>query len=119
MANTKKNHLGETCMMNCGMKAKIARYGGYKDIDVEFEDGTKMCGRAYDLFFKGGIMNLKVKNNHECFGFSVKYGYGIKEDAHYICKCTICGYEDILTPTQMREHWMKNHTQIQILIIIM
>lgn len=52
-----KNRLGETWMMNCGMKATIIRYGGCNDIDVRFEGGTVVKDRQYKDFKKGKIAN--------------------------------------------------------------
>lgn len=49
---TKTNRLGETRMMNCGMKAAIIRYGKYTDIDVRFEDGAIAKCRGYKEFKK-------------------------------------------------------------------
>ena len=54
-------HLGETRMMNCGMKATIIRYGKYIDIDVRFEDGTVVKNRWYGNFKKGEIANPNIK----------------------------------------------------------
>ena len=53
----KIDRLGETKMMNCGMKATIVRYGNSKDIDVRFEDGTIAKCKGYKEFKKGGIAN--------------------------------------------------------------
>lgn len=36
----KIDRVGETRMMNCGMRATIIRYGGVRDMDVRFEDGA-------------------------------------------------------------------------------
>ena len=49
---TKKDRLGETRMMKCGMEATIIRYGGATDIDVRFEDGTVVKNRWYGNFKK-------------------------------------------------------------------
>lgn len=56
-----ENCLGETRMMNCGMEATIIRYGGYKDIDVRFEDGTVIEHRQYNQFERGNIANPNFK----------------------------------------------------------
>ena len=56
-----ENCLGETRMMNCGMEATIIRYGGYKDIDVRFEDGTVVEHKGYSAFKRGEIANPNVK----------------------------------------------------------
>ena len=58
---TKTNRLGETKMMNCGMKATIVRYGGVRDIDVCFKDGTVVKNRRYSAFKKGEITNPNIK----------------------------------------------------------
>ena len=58
---TKTNRLGETRMMNCGMKATIIRYGKAIDIDVRFEDGTVVKHKSYGKFQKGGIANPNIK----------------------------------------------------------
>ena len=50
-----KDRTGEKRMMNCGLEATIIRYGGYMDIDVQFEDGQVVCYRAYTAFKKGEI----------------------------------------------------------------
>lgn len=49
-----ENRLGETRMMNCGMKAAIIRYGGNSDIDVRFEDGAVVEHKTYNAFKKKG-----------------------------------------------------------------
>ena len=53
----KIDRLGETRMMNCGMKATVIRYGGAKDIDVRFEDGKVAVHKAYSAFKRGKIAN--------------------------------------------------------------
>ena len=61
--------LGETRMMNCGMKATIIRYGKYSDIDICFEDGKVVEHKAYDTFKKGSITNPNIKVSAEnCLG---------------------------------------------------
>ena len=50
-----KDRLGEARMMNCGMKATIARYNGVRDIDVRFEDGIVMEHKSYSKFKRGNI----------------------------------------------------------------
>lgn len=56
-----KDRLGETRMMNCGMKATIIRYGGYNDIDVRFEDGKVVVHKAYRAFKRGEIANPNIR----------------------------------------------------------
>ena len=56
-----ENRLGETRMMNCGMKATIIRYNTSRDIDVRFEDGAVVKHKSYSKFKKGGITNPNIK----------------------------------------------------------
>lgn len=56
----KKNRIDETRMMNCGMKATIIAYRAYKDIDIQFEDGTIVEHRMYTNFSKGEIANPNI-----------------------------------------------------------
>ena len=60
-----ETRLGETRMMNCGMKATIIRYGKYSDIDICFEDGKVVEHKAYDTFKKGSITNPNIKTSAE------------------------------------------------------
>lgn len=53
----KKRHLGETRMMNCGMEATIIEYQKYKNIDIQFTDGTIVKNRRYQNFKSGCIAN--------------------------------------------------------------
>ena len=48
-------HIGEKRMMKCGLEATIIRYGGYMDIDVQFEDGQVVYHSYYSSFKKGTI----------------------------------------------------------------
>lgn len=54
---SKIDRVGETRVMNCGMKATIIRYGGYNDIDVRFEDGVIVEHKRYRAFENGNIAN--------------------------------------------------------------
>lgn len=56
--------LGEIKMMNCGMEAKIVRYGGSQDVDIKFTDGTLLKHRLYDQFAKGTIQNPKLTRKY-------------------------------------------------------
>ena len=49
-----ENRLGETRMMNCGMKTTIIRYEGNTNIDVRFEDGAVVEHKTYNAFKKKG-----------------------------------------------------------------
>ena len=56
----KIDRLGETKMMNCGMKATIIRYENADDINICFEDGKVVEHKTYRAF-KKGILHIKIQ----------------------------------------------------------
>ena len=47
---------GEARVMNNGDYCVIKEYRNVNDIDVEFEDGTKVCNVSYHAFTAGKII---------------------------------------------------------------
>ena len=104
--------LGETQMMNCGMKATIIRYGNNTDIDICFEDGKIVEHKTYNAFEKGRIahQSLSLKYGSKDFhGFICKQGFKDEDRVLYECICKHCGLEDVLTPQEMMEHEKLEH----------
>ena len=104
--------LGETQMMNCGMKATIIRYGNNTDIDVCFEDGTIVEHKTYNAFEKGRIAHRLISLKHgskDFHGFICKQGFKDEDRVLYECICKHCGLEDVLTPQEMMEHEKSEH----------
>lgn len=52
---TRSDRIGETKIMNNGMKAKITNYKNSRDIDVMFENGQIAYHKSYDNFKIGNI----------------------------------------------------------------
>ena len=107
-----EDRLGETRMMNCGMKAAIIRYGGNSDIDVRFEDGTVVEHKTYNAFKKRGITHRLISLIHgskDFHGFICKRGFIDEERTLYECICKDCGLEDVFTPQEMMEHEKLEH----------
>ena len=63
----KDNRIGETKLMNNGMKATIVDYKRANNIKIEFEDKTIVENKSYRNFINGSIANpnLKKKNKKE------------------------------------------------------
>ena len=104
--------LGETWMMNCGMKAAIIRYGNNTDIDVCFEYGAIVEHKAYDAFKKDGIAHRLISLKHgskDFHSFICKRGFIDEGRTLYECICKHCGLEDVLTPQEMMEHEKSEH----------
>ncbi len=75
----KSSCLGETRMMNCGMKATCIKYNNSSDIDVQFEDGTVVCNRQKNAFVCGTIKNPNIINADKkasCLGKKVLMSNG-------------------------------------------
>ena len=107
-----KGRLGETRMMNCGMKATIIRYGKYSDIDVRFEDGAVIEHRRYIAFKECTITHQSLSLNYgskDFHGFVCKRGFIDEGRTLYECICKYCGLEDVLTPQEMMEHEKLQH----------
>ena len=115
--NTKvsaKDRLGETRMMNCGMKATIIRYGKCMDIDVRFEDGAVVKHKRYSTFEKGEIAHPSLQLSHgskDFHGFICKQGFKDEDRVLYECICKHCGLEDVLTLQEMMEHEKLKHRE--------
>ena len=112
MKASAENRLGETRMMNCGMKATIIRYGGCNDIDVRFEGGTVVKDRQYKDFKKGKIANQNFNprlGSKDFHGFICRRGFIDEDRTLYECICKHCGLEDVLTPQEMMEHEKLEH----------
>ena len=54
---TKNYRIGETKIMNNGMKATIIHYEKATNIDIKFEDGTIVKNKRYSSFKTGNILN--------------------------------------------------------------
>ena len=107
-----ENRLGETWMMNCGMKATIIRYGGATDIDVRFEDESVVEHKTYDNFKRGTIAHKSLSQSHgskDFHGFICKQGFKDEDRVLYECICKHCGLEDVLTPQEMMRHEELEH----------
>ena len=102
-----KDRTGEQKMMRCGLVAKVTRYAKCSDIDIEFENGEKKRS-SYSTFTKGQIAHPYLGIPGKLFfGFVTKKAFINDGNIYYLCKCTKCGSEDILTPHQMMEHNKK------------
>ena len=54
--------IGEKRYMTCGLEATIVEYRSYKDVDVEFEDGTIAKHKSYGNFLEGSIAHPKAQS---------------------------------------------------------
>ena len=71
----KQERIGETNIMNNGLKAEIIAYHSYYDVDVKFEDGVIVKGKRYEKFQNGEIPhpNIKYKISMSIQEFAIKY----------------------------------------------
>ena len=114
MKTSAENRLGETRMMNCGMKATIIRYGKHTDIDIRFEDGVVAEHKGYSALKNGKISHPSINRSHgskDFHGFICKQGFKDEDRVLYECICKHCGLEDVLTPQEMMEHEKLEHRE--------
>lgn len=72
------NYVGETRIMNCGMKACIIAYRTSKDIDVQFEDGTIRKHVSTSAFHRGVIRKEPLCTNADYIGETRTMNCGLK-----------------------------------------
>ena len=82
---SREKHVGETRMMNCGLKAKITMYWSGNDVDLEFEDGSKREKIQYQHFLRGNVVPD---------GFYKRIHIGEKKKQKCGLECTIIRYEN-------------------------
>lgn len=106
------SRIGETKLANNGLYMEIVDYKANNDMTVKFEDGT-LVSTYYSSFKTGNIkhpaINLTKKgyfgSSSELYGFRlVKLAYIYEGVSYFICECKVCGYRDILTVQEMKEH---------------
>ena len=60
-----KERIGESHIQTCGMSCRIVSYRGASDMDVEFEDGEKVCNVKYTSFTKGYVRHPIYKGSRK------------------------------------------------------
>lgn len=111
--NRVKNlRLGETSVALNGLIMKVVDYKTTKDVEVEFEDGVRVK-TYYDSFVRHSVAHpdLHLMSNGHFSKTSTLYNFQIKKLAYrydnisnYLCTCKTCGYSDILSTEEMKQH---------------
>lgn len=70
--------IGQTKIMNCGLKATVIAYRNANDIDVEFEDNTIQRHKTIYKFRKGQIVPTKNKPKNKYIGQTQLMSCGMK-----------------------------------------
>lgn len=73
------NHVGEVRTANNGMEMRIIEYVNYRNITVEFADGTIRKNCAYESFLKGSIANPNVVSVRQSSLEEATYLYYLKK----------------------------------------
>ena len=78
-----ERYIGKTVVANNGMKMTIIDYRSSNDIDIVFEDGTKVYHRSYGSFSSGGIAHpnintLSVPKRSQRLGKTIQAKNGMK-----------------------------------------
>ena len=82
----KIDRLGEVGVNNNGERMRIIRYGGRRDIDVQFEDGSIVEHRQYNNFKTGQIKNHMAPSVYG-IGFIGKGKFKSNDENGKVTKC--------------------------------
>lgn len=81
-AKYKNARTGETNYARNGQLMTIIEYNGYKDVSIQFEDGTIVLNQRYEKFKKGEVVNPNNKiiahtsiNEYTMLYYLSKYGF--------------------------------------------
>lgn len=110
----KTNLIGERGYAKCGIGIKIIGLNG-SNLDIQFDDGVIVKNISYTRFNLGSVVHptLRVTGSGVVSGSTlnsfdiIKCAYKLikpNRSIYYLCKCRVCGYRDILTPTEMLQH---------------
>ena len=98
-----KSRLGETRVMNCGLKATIIAYRNVHDIVIRFEDGIEVSTH-YKEFAKGSVGHPTLMSHGHRSGTFAGFNTKFISKGHFECTCLKCQLKDILTPQDMIKH---------------
>ena len=98
------SRIGETNISNQGLKMTIIKYKSYRDIDVQFEDGTIVEHRSYNDFKKGTVKHPFPYQLPNTDIILEKVAYIYKDQVNYLYKCNKCGIKEIDTLENIIKH---------------
>ena len=89
-----------------GGNIKLIAYRSAADVDVEFEDGSIVKNRTYEMFKTGRIKHPYIKKNGmQTPQFQINSIFGIQVfDKYYHCKCSKCELNTVMTFKEAKEH---------------
>lgn len=64
-SKSEKKHIGETRVMNCGLKATIIKYDSTDNITIQFEDNCIATHKTYSNFKRGVIKHPTIKTERK------------------------------------------------------
>ena len=98
---------GEERIANNGMKMKVIKFRGARDIDIEFEDGTIVTNKSMSEFRKGKIGNPNFILPYTLNSIIIEKLAYKSINRNYYCTCTLCGYKDIMNLDEIKSHICK------------
>lgn len=85
----KKERLGQTKMMNCGLEATIIDYPSGSKMTVRFSDGKIVYNVTYQRFSNGNVGHPSIKTKPKITKSKVKSSVGQTNIMHCGMRCTV------------------------------
>ena len=99
---TKNCYMGKTKKMNNGLYATVIDYRSHTDIDIQFETGYITKHKKNYNFKIGKIGHPFPYQMGTIIIHNLAYIYN--ETGNFYCTCAKCGYKDILTMDEIKNH---------------
>lgn len=112
LTQNRQKRLGRKTTAECGMEMTVTAYRSSNDIDVTFQDGTKVEKRSYSEFRDGHIIHpLYPAKKASLYERTTRIGHVdrktiayVTDRPNYYCTCTACGHSDIWDWKEIRRH---------------
>ena len=98
----KKDRIGETLMMNCGLEAEIISYKSYSNIDVRFSDGVVLKRRYCGRFLIGEVGHPNLRAGKTFHGYKIQgVAFILSGKRKYYYVEDKSGVQSVMSPQQM------------------
>lgn len=94
-------------VMKNGISLEVIKYNTEEDVDIVFEDGTRVKGVSYSQIRRKSLQHPNIKPSGVGSFLAFELDGILKRDeseTYYKCRCLKCDLEEALTPQEMLKH---------------